>query len=234
MRITTIEKYGDSLAVLIDDGTRVIAYPVNTMWIPMLNDYGIKYIEMYGNSLLIRADDDNNILAHSANGVDIWFAELNDIGGTPPVASLIDTIWPGHSITNPGGTIASGWQWHLDNNGDRGGVDFNYNFQNFTAPGAGTVDHFDVTSVGMVVRLILDTPADRINPQLTNDAYGPMTAIWFQHCSDSFDGPVSQGDVIGTSGNGYGDYGAHLHVHGMINNGGSAPSSARCNFWGFV
>jgi hypothetical protein len=184
-----------------------------------------------GNQLLIKFDDGSKSIAYPTPNKGFWTVS-NSFTVDPTLIS--DTISPLHSITNPGGTIADGWQWHLDNNSNRGGADFDYNFQTFTAPAAGTVTHFDITGVGMVVKLVLDTPAIRINPQLTTDAYGPMTAIWFQHCSAAVDGHAEMGDIIGTSGDGYGAYSPHLHVHGMINNTNSSPSTARCNFWGFV
>lgn len=157
------------------------------------------------------------------------------VGGSG-VPDVVDTISPAHTITNPGGTIASAWQWHIDNNGGRGGVDWNYAYgTDFTAPADGVVDHFDVVGVGMVVRLTLNTPAARINPQEPdNDQYGPILSIWFQHCSAAYDGPASQGDVIGKSGDGYGAFTAHLHVHALTNTSSVAGSTNRANFWGFV
>lgn len=152
-------------------------------------------------------------------------------GGT-----LVDNISPGHPVTNPGHTFASGWAWHVDSTGGYGGVDLAYNFQTFKAPGAGTVDHFDVAGVGMIVRLTLDTPAQRINPQEPSghDAYGPIVAIWFEHCSAAIDGHHEQGDVIGTSGDGYGQYAPHLHVHGLTDHSKSAGTANRAQFFSFV
>lgn len=189
-------------------------------------------LQEYGNLIAVLYDDGTKAFAYPTTG-GLWI--VNGTEQTPPIEfPIIDNILPGHSITNPGGTIVTAWNWHLANNSNRGGVDLNYNFQDFVAPGSGTVSHFDIAGVGMVVKLVLDEPVPRKMPQLGYDQYGPMTAIWFQHCSAAVDGHAEQGDVIGTSGNGYGDYGAHLHVHGMINNTNSAPASARCNFWGFV
>lgn len=162
--------------------------------------------------------------------------DANGSGGGGAEGTLTDTISPGHSVTNPGGTFASGWQWHVTNASGHGGVDLNYNFQDFTAPGAGTVRHFDVAGVGMVVVLQLDTPAQRVLPQEPSghDAYGPITAVWFEHCSAAVDGHHEEGEVIGTSGDGYGQYAPHLHVHGLTDNGNVAGTTNRAQFFSFV
>lgn len=227
MKLVNVQEFGNSLAILIDDGKRVLAHPFSTTYYKTVtNDYEIKGIYVLNDNMLsILMDSGDKVMAYPNNNNDYWTPISNEFNTTP---DLIDTLLPGHSVTNPGGTIAAGWQWHLDNNSNRGGVDLNYNFQDFKAPGKGSVDHFDVSGVGMVVRLTLTTPAVRTKPQLTNDAFGPMTAIWFQHCSDSYDGSKNQNVAIGKSGDGYGAYGSHLHVHG-VDSGGN-----RCNFWGFV
>lgn len=194
-------------------------------------------IEEFGNGLAVLFDDGTRRIAYPTTG-GLWL--IGGIVDTPPdpgSGTVIDTISPGHTITNPGGTILSGWQWHLNNNGNRGGLDFNYNFQTFTAPADGVVDHFDVSGVGMVVRLTLTTPAVRTGPRLAPTQYdqqGPMLSIWFQHCSAAIDGPAAQGDVIGTSGNGYGAYPEHLHVHGQVNSSTSSTNAVRCHPWGFM
>ena len=148
---------------------------------------------------------------------------------------VTDTIFPGHAVTNPGGTIASGWQWHIDNSPGRGGDDFAYNFETFRAPAAGVVDHFDVAGVGMVVRLTLDQPTARTSPQQPQgDAYGPIFSIWFEHCSAAIDGPCVEGAIIGTSGDGYGTYPAHLHVHALTDHSSVAGTANRACMWGFL
>ena len=195
-------------------------------------------IQQYGNQLLAIFDDGSRKFAYPTSSGTLWV-----VGGVyveppdPGTGTIIDTISPGHSVTNPGGTILSGWQWHLNNNGNRGGIDWNYNFQTFTAPAAGTVDHFDVSGVGMVVRLTLDTPAVRTGGRISPTQYdqeGPMKSIWFQHCSAAVDGHHEQGEVIGTSGNGYGAYAAHLHVHGQVNDSTASGNGVRCHPWGFM
>lgn len=162
-----------------------------------------------------------------------WDANASGDGTT---GTLVDTISPGHTVTNPGHTFASGWAWHVANAAGHGGVDLNYNFQTFTAPGAGTVDHFNVAGVGMIVRLTLDTPAIRVQPQEPSgyDAYGPIVAIWFEHCSAAVDGHHEQGEVIGTSGDGGGLYAPHLHVHGLTDHGNVAGTTNRAQFFSFV
>lgn len=201
---------------------------------------GFPFFDRHVNANLIDSADNVATIATIDSNGDVqseiptanypWLAYTGD---TP--SEVVDTLLPGHTITNPGGTIASGWAWHIANNGGRGGVDLNYNFQTFTAPAAGTVSHFNVAGVGMVVKLVLDTPAPRTSPrQPSGDQPGPMTAIWFQHCSAAVDGHAEEGDVIGTSGDGGGLYSPHLHVHGMIDNGNTASAFNRCNFWGFT
>lgn len=231
MNIIKLQEFGDCIAAVLDNGDKILAYPTGgSMWVFRNNTRNLKLISKFQDQLVVRTDDDKLFTAYRGTGTNLYFIK----GELVAEPKLVDTISPGHSVTNPGGTVAAGWQWHLDNNGLRGGVDWNYDFQNIKAPGKGTVSHFDVSGVGMVIRLVLDTPAVRKDPQLDNDEFGPMTAIWFQHCSDANDGAVDIDDIIGVSGDGYGAYGAHLHVHGMINNGSSAPEGTRCNFWGFV
>lgn len=230
MPVSYLQEYGNNLAVIFSGGNRALA--VNTGTDIFFVDYNIEdvsFLQRFGDQIAVVFLDGSIAFAYKTAGTNLYYVSAS---GSVPTGDLIDTITPGHTVNN--GSVAADWQWHLDNNSNRGGVDLDYNFQTFTAPGAGTVSHFDVSGVGMVVRLILDTPAVRVNPQLTNDQYGPMVAIWFQHCSASVDGHAEQGDIIGTSGDGYGDYGAHLHVHGLIDTGISAGSSNRCNFWGFV
>lgn len=196
----------------------------------------VTHIQEFGNQLAVIFDDGSRKLAVPTPG-GLWIVQS---GGGPPdpgAGTLIDNILPGHAFAE--GSLADDWQWHLDNNGGphgRGGNDLNYSFGTpFKAPGSGTVTHFDVSGVGMVVKLILDTPAPRTQPAFENDYPGPMLAVWFQHCSGSVgDGHYNQGDVIGTSGDGYGDYPAHLHVHGKQTTDNSSSGVDRTCFWHFV
>lgn len=195
-------------------------------------------LQVYGNLIKVIYDDASTDLAYPTSG-GLWIVKASTPpdGGGGDGSGLIDTISSGHHITNPGGTVASGWQWHIDNNGGRGGDDWNYSYgTKYKAPGAGTVTHFDVAGVGMVVKLVLDTPATPAIHALQphGDAGAPMKAIWFQHGSAAYDGHCEQGDVIGKSGNGYGAYAAHLHVHGMTDTGDVAGSDNRTCFWDYV
>lgn len=179
-------------------------------------------------------DSSGTVLAHIPDAEYPWA-----VGGSGSVGgSLVDTISPGHPVTNPGGTFTSGWTWHVEDgpNPGYGGVDLAYNFQEFTAPAAGTVSHFDVAGVGMVVKLVLDTPVTRVLPQepAGYDAEGPIVAVWFEHCSAAVDGHHYEGEVIGTSGDGYGQYAPHLHVHGLTDTGNVARTNNRSQFFDFI
>ena len=181
--------------------------------------------------------DDGTLFMGLPSGGNLW---LIGGDGTPPVdppdpvGGLIDNILPGHVFAE--GSLFDDWQWHLDNADNRGGNDLNYAYgENIFSPGAGTITHFDVSGVGMVIRLILDVPAVRTKPAFAYDQPGPMVAVWFQHTSASApDGRVAQGDYIGKGGDGYGDYPTHLHVHGLTDTGGVASNTNRTCFWHFV
>lgn len=233
MPVTSIHKTGDNLIIIFNKLGRALAYYTgNNTW--LCKDPTIQSIQIYGMQLVINYTDGTIGIA-TYTGNDVW----NISNTAAPIAGpLIDTISPGHHITNPGGTIASGWQWHITNEGNRGGDDWNYSYgTNFTAPAAGTINHFDVSGVGMIVELVLDVPVVRTQPQQAAgfDQFGPIAAIHFEHCSASVDGHHNQGEVIGKSGNGYGAYPAHLHVHGQTTDTGGPSSSAnRCCMWGFV
>jgi len=176
-------------------------------------------------------DDGTKLLAYPTSG-GLWIVNGSG-GGTPPVGGLIDNILPGHVFAE--GSLEADWQWHLDNADNRGGSDLNYIFEPFYAPGAGTLTTFDVAGVGMVAKLVLDVPAVRTQPAFAYDQPGPMVAVWFQHNSVAApDGHVNQGDYIGTSGDGYGEYPAHLHVHGLIDTGNVATNANRTCFWHFI
>lgn len=198
---------------------------------------GVTHIQQYGNQMTIIYDDGSRQLAYPTPG-GLWLPKRAPVVVPPdPTGDLIDNLEPGHGFAE--GTLEADWQWHLDNNGGphgRGGNDLNYAYgTDFYAPGAGTISHFDVSGVGMVVKLILDVPAVRTQPAFENDYPGPMQAIWFQHCSDSAaDGHYNQGDYIGKSGDGYGDYPAHLHVHGREDTTDSSSGDGRTCFWHFI
>lgn len=150
-----------------------------------------------------------------------------------PANPLIDTILPGHRFAE--GTLAADWQWHLDNANNRGGSDLNFIFEDVRAPGAGTITAFEVGGVGLVIKLVLDTPAVRTKPAFAYDQHGPMVAIWFQHMSSNMpNGHVNQGDIIGRTGDGWGEYPAHLHIHGLTDTGNVAGNWNRTCFWHFL
>lgn len=189
-------------------------------------------VQAFGNQLKAIFDDDSYVLlAPTPTGM--WVTAASSGGGPTPGTGLIDNISPGHVFAE--GDVVTDWQWHVDNASGRGGNDLNFIFEDFYAPGDGTLSHFDVSGVGMVVKLILDTPAVRTKPAYPNDAAGPVLAIWYEHCSASMpDGHYTQGQKIGTSGDGYGTYPAHLHVHGLIDTGDTAGSTNRSCFFNFV
>lgn len=181
-------------------------------------------------------DSSGTVLAHIDDAEYPWAA--GGSGSTGPVVQgggLVDVISPGHTVTNPGHTIAAGWAWHMATAG-RGGVDWDYAYgTDIRAMGAGTVDHFNVSGVGMVTRLVLDTPVNRSDPQEpSGDAYGPIKAVWYEHTSASYDGHVEAGDIIGKSGDGGGLYQPHLHVHGLTDTGKVAGSGNRSNVFDFL
>lgn len=240
MSVALLTRYGNSFKVIFDDGSATLAIQSSTtLWYIKNNSQGAKTIIELGNQTLINFSD-GSIQVAVPTGGDIFITGVQSSNAPPPspATNLIDTISPGHHITNPGGTIASGWAWHIANEGGRGGDDWNYSFGTpFKAPGAGTVNHRDITGVGMVVELVLDTPVARINPEQAAgyDQFGPIVSVHFEHCSASIDGHHNQGDVIGKSGNGYGLYPSHLHVHGQTTDaGGFSSSSNRCCLWGFI
>ena len=240
MGATQLQVLGNQLKITFDDGSVALAYPsISNHFIVRDNNENCTYIRELGNQVQINYQNGDIQIGYRFG--DYWILTNTDAGAVtppppPPKPNIKDTISVGHHITNPGGTVASGWKWHVDNNGHRGGDDWNYDFQTFRAPANGTVTHFDVAGVGMVVKLVLDHPATRSHPEQAAgfDQNGPMKAIWFQHCSHSVDGHHEQGDIIGTSGDGYGAYAPHLHVHGLTDTGNSAGSTNRCCFWGFT
>lgn len=216
---------GGQMRINFDDGSFEFAVPVpGGMWQSprvMLQDSGNQITVIYGGG--------NKAVAAPAPG-GVWF--VGPGGGTPPTG-LTDTLLPGHVFAE--GTLYDDWMWHIDNANNRGGNDLNYIFAPFYAPGPGMLSTFDVPGVGMVAKLILDTPAVRTQPQFPFDQPGPMVAVWFQHNSVAApDGHVNTGDYIGTSGDGYGDYPAHLHVHGLTDTGNVASNTNRTCFWNFL
>lgn len=238
-RLKTLQEYGNQLFAIFDDGFKTLVLPFSDKMWKLVNPYsGASQLLSFSDQMVCIFDDGTTDVAYNThNG--LWV--VNPGVDSVPVSDIIDNLLPGFYITNPGGTVASGWQWHIDNTTTdggltgRGGDDLSYSYgTNFYAPGAGTVSHFDVSGVGMVVKLILDTPATRTKPQYVSDAVGPMVAIWFEHCSASYDGHKNQGDLIGKSGDGYGAYGAHLHVHGLVDTGNVAGTGNRCCFWNFL
>lgn len=154
---------------------------------------------------------------------------------TGPGSEIVDTVLPGHRVTNPGGTVESGWAWHMETAG-RGGVDINYAYgTDLIAPVDGVVDELQIATVGMVTRLTLDNPVYRVGArQPSGDAEGPIYSIWFQHTSATYPGRVSRGQVIGKSGDGYGNYQPHLHIHALTDQSTVAGSNNRANFFAFV
>jgi len=205
-----------------------------------------KIIQEYGNLLKVQWEDDVYFAYPTAGGLWIVKSEKSVDPNPDPDPDPTDPTLPGytitdnlrsddHYVTNPGGTIKSGWDWHIENSGGRGGVDLRYDFEDFKAPASGTVTHFNVPGVGMVVRLKLDHWVSRKHPKYTNEPEGPIKAIWFQHCSASKpNGHYDKGDIIGTSGNGGGLYAPHLHVHGMSDIGSVASASNRLCMWNFI
>ena len=249
MGATSISENGNQLSITFSDKSVAPAYFVNGYWVIGKNSVGANNLMQYGEQFVITYDNGDIQTAYQT-GLGYWVLNNQDAGITVPVdppdnppvppvdnsgKTVKDLILPGHHITNPGGTIASGWTWHINRTG-RGGDDINYNFEEFKAPADGTVTHFDVAGVGMVVKLVLDKPAIRKNPKQAagNDAEGPMKAIWFEHCSGNRDGHAKRGDVIGRSGDGYGAYAPHLHVHGRNDTVNDTTGNGRCCFWGFV
>lgn len=196
----------------------------------------VAVIQEYGNLVKVIYDDGTFQFAYPTPlSTDYIVGPVEEVDPPDPEPGngLIDNILPGYVFAE--GTLANDWQWHLDNANNRGGNDLNYIFDPVYAPGAGTISNFEVDGVGLVVKLVLDTPAVRTKPAFAYDQPGPMTAIWFQHMSSAApSGHVAQGAYIGETGDGWGDYPAHLHVHGLIDNGNVAGNWNRCCFWHFV
>lgn len=237
MGVGSVQLFGNQLVAVKSDASQTIFNPTGgSVYYSVSNTTNLDHIKVIGHDTLSIVYKNGASQPAYYTGNNIWYADPTFTAGDP-VFGLVDTISPGHHITNPGGTIDDGWTWHIVNEGNRGGDDWNYSYgTNFAAPGPGVVDHFDVAGVGMVVRLTLTTPATRINAEQAAgyDQYGPMSSIHFEHCAGSVDGPCSEGDIIGQSGDGYGAYPAHLHVHGQINESSPSSSANRCCFWGFV
>lgn len=241
MSVAVLKELGNQIEVVFDNGSRVIAYPVSDgLWYVPTNTFELTRLVRYGNLIKCIDADDGIELAYRGVGDSLWYVgEIAIVDPPDPIKTLVDNISPGHAVTNPGGTVVSGWAWHLANNGGRGGVDWNYGMPNgvgtpIKAPGDGVVSGFDLPGVGLVIKLVLDEPAKRLHTAKEGEAAGALRAIWFQHCSTVNTGRVDQGDYVGRSGNGYGAYSPHLHVHGMIGTGNSAPASSRTDFWSFV
>lgn len=217
--------FGNQLKIIYDDASVELAYPTTG---------GIWYaprvkLQEIGNQIAIIYGGGNKDIAYPSAG-GYWNVKPGSV--TPPTG-LTDTLLPGHVFAE--GSLYDDWMWHINNANNRGGSDLNYIFEPFYAPAPGMLSTFDVGGVGMVAKLILDTPAVRTQPQFPYDQPGPMVAIWFQHNSAAApDGHVNTGDYIGTSGDGYGDYPAHLHVHGLIDTGNVASNTNRTCFWNFL
>lgn len=238
-----IREIGNLLYITNDDGTMTPAYPISSgIW--QVNT-SVATLQKWGNLLaIVNGDGAGTILLAYPSGSGLWLVPQGVAPPPAPSGNLIDTISSGYSVTNPptapnnGTAVSSGWAWHVANNSGRGGVDWNYSYGTaFKAPGAGNVTNFDVTGVGMVIQLILDTPVARTLTQepAGYDQVGPIVAIFFQHCSAAVaPAHYNQNDIIGYSGNGYGQYYSHLHVHGMIDTTHNATNANRCQFWDFL
>lgn len=193
-------------------------------------------LQELGNQMKVLYDDGTYQIAYPTVVGGLWevgpFATV-DPPDPEPGTGLVDNILPGHVFAE--GSLAADWQWHLDNADNRGGNDLNYIFQDVFSPGAGTITAFEVGGVGLVVKLVLDTPAQRTKPAFAHEAGDTMVAVWFQHMSSNApNGHIAQGGLIGRTGDGWGDYPAHLHVHGLTDTGNVASNTNRVCFWHFV
>lgn len=239
--LTNVQRYGSQLVIIFDDNSRILAYASSKkLWLvhkSTANKNNVTNVKKYGNELVVCFDDGSKVLCYSAGNV--W-KPVSNVGTGVIITKPIDTILPGHhcNIGTGTGTVTESWAYHVATANGRGGVDLNYSYgSTFRAPADGTVNTFDVSGVGMIVQLVLNNSATRtLGPEPSNDSYGPMVAMFFEHCSNGLASgtAVKQNDYIGASGDGYGTYPAHLHVHGMVDLSHTATSSNRCQFWDFL
>lgn len=91
MIITHIQKMGNELAVLIDDGGIVLAHPTGgSLWKCVSNPYSLNVITRYGNQLCIQLNSGIKFLAYQTTSRNLFI--VNGVISDPePVASW---MWP--------------------------------------------------------------------------------------------------------------------------------------------
>jgi hypothetical protein len=251
--IRTVRRYGNSFAVWLSDGRRILAHPTTgTGWESRGGDIiaglTINKIQQLGNQYLVRLSNGATVYCVPTMG-EIWIAAAN---------SFTDVVTPPEpEIYNPWGNMRTGhlddWESHASYSA--GGDDWGLAYgTDILAPAAGILRSANqgsgefqtggspqVGSAGRRSHLVLDSAFPRIvakSATLMNgasyEADGPITHIVFQHQSAmGVDGAhFNKGDVIGQSGASAdgSDYGGdtHLHVHGLQSSG------ARVDFIKFV
>lgn len=199
-----LQKYGNQILVIMDDNTRLLAYPTQ----------GGLWVVKPGSGTNPPDPGDGSIYNPWAGQITYqnWEQHVSSAGRG-------GQDWdPGDDA--PVNAPAAGM---LYTNGQVPGTSGNeYMASNNTAGGAGR------RSI-----IWLDSPRTRVQAAGSSEAAGPMTAIVFQHLkSQRNGGPITRAEQLGVqggSGNGSETgYPSHIHVHGLD------AAGARVDFIKFI
>lgn len=215
--VTHIREFGNELALMLDDGSRLLAYPTgNDLW-KVANSSVYENVRPYGNKLGITVVG-GAVAMCVPTGTGLWFRNLSGIddggepGGDPGDPGDGTPIPPGkYSVIFPCDVhnVSDSFQDHINRGSVNPGTDYTAAFGSKVVSVAnGTVTDIDNTTAGSGGRMIHIDHDDGTGADYLHLSDSTSFVTLGQH--------VTQGMQIALSGaSGFGSehgYGAHLHI----------------------